>query len=326
MSPQIEVEVLLVERESMDLLRFITCGSVDDGKSTVIGRLLSDSSVLYDDHQARLVADSKRHGTQAGSLDFALLLDGLAAEREQGITIDVAYRHFSTARRRFIIADTPGHEEYTRNMATGASTADCAVILVDARKGVLSQTLRHSYIVATLGIRNIVLAVNKMDLVDYSAQRFREVERDYRAAASRIGLRDIASIPTSALHGDNVVARSRHMGWYVGPTLIEYLETAEVDLDRRQSAPLRLPVQWVVRQDSCFRGFAGTIAGGSIRVGDRVRILPSRRESEVARIVTFDGDLGSGGGRPGSDVDSHRRSRCESRRHHRYAAFATPGS
>jgi bifunctional enzyme CysN/CysC len=286
-----DVDAQLAERDSMDLLRFITCGSVDDGKSTLIGRLLWDSGLLYVDHQATLEADSKRHGTQGSSLDFALLLDGLAAEREQKITIDVAYRHFSTARRRFIVADTPGHEEYTRNMATGASTADCAVILADARKGVLSQTLRHSYIVSALGFRHVVLAVNKMDLVDYSEERFEAIEREYREAARRIGLADVVSIPVSALHGDNVVQPSRHMSTYKGPTLVEYLESVEVDVERMQSAPFRLPVQWVIRPDSEFRGFAGTVAGGSIRAGDRVRILPSGRESEVVRIATFDGDL-----------------------------------
>jgi bifunctional enzyme CysN/CysC len=275
----------------VDLLRFITCGSVDDGKSTLIGRLLWESGLLLDDHLARLEDDSKRVGTQGEDLDFALLLDGLAAEREQGITIDVAYRHFTTPRRRFIVADTPGHEQYTRNMATGASTADCAVILVDARKGVLTQTRRHSYIVSAFGIRHVVLAINKMDLVDYAEDRFREVEADYRRTVAGIGITDITCIPLSALRGHNVVSRSDRMPWYTGPSLLEFLETVEVDLERMQSAPFRLPVQWVSRPHHDFRGFAGTVAGGAVRVGDPVRVLPSGRESEVARIVTLDGDL-----------------------------------
>jgi bifunctional enzyme CysN/CysC len=275
----------------VDLLRFITCGSVDDGKSTLIGRLLWESGLLFDDHLARLEDDSKRVGTQGEDLDFALLLDGLAAEREQGITIDVAYRHFTTPRRRFIVADTPGHEQYTRNMATGASTADCAVILADARKGVLTQTLRHSYIVSAFGIRRVVLAINKMDLVGYSEERFREVEADYRRTVAGIGITDFTCIPLSALRGDNVVARSDRMPWYSGPPLLEFLETVEVDLERMQLAPFRLPVQWVNRPHHDFRGFAGTVAGGGVHVGDTVRVLPSGRESVVARIVTMDGDL-----------------------------------
>ena len=290
-TPAGSVAARLAERESRDLLRLISCGSVDDGKSTLIGRLLWDSGALCDDHRASLEADSKRHGTQGGNVDLALILDGLAAEREQKITIDVAYRHFSTGRRRFIIADAPGHEEYTRNMATGASTADCAVILADARKGVLSQTLRHTRIVSLLGIRHVVLAVNKMDLVEYSTERFRTIDLEYREVAGRVGLTNVVSIPLSALHGDNVVRRSGRIVGYAGPTLLEYLESVQVDVDEMQSAPFRLPVQSVVRPHSDFRGFAGTIAGGSIRLGERVRILPSGRESEVARIVTFDGDL-----------------------------------
>jgi bifunctional enzyme CysN/CysC len=272
-------------------VRFLTCGSVDDGKSTLIGRLLFEAGALYSDHLKTLEADSKRVGTQGDELDFALLLDGLAAEREQGITIDVAYRHFFTPRRRFIIADTPGHEQYTRNMATGASTADCAVILVDARKGVLTQTRRHSYIVAALGIRQVVLAVNKMDLVDYSAERFSEIEKAYRVMAADIGLTRVACIPVSALRGDNVVEPSERMPWHAGTTLLEYLETVEIDEQRMQSAPFRLAVQWVNRPDLDFRGFAGTVAAGMVRAGDRVVVLPSRRQSIVSRIATFEGNL-----------------------------------
>jgi bifunctional enzyme CysN/CysC len=287
----IDLEEALRERDSIELLRFITCGSVDDGKSTLIGRLLWESGLLLDDHLTKLEDDSRRVGTQGGDLDFALLLDGLAAEREQGITIDVAYRHFTAMRRHFIVADTPGHEQYTRNMATGASTADCAVILADARKGVLTQTRRHSYIVSVLGIRHVVLAVNKMDLVGYSEARFREIEEEYLRAVAAIGMGEISFIPLSALRGDNVVRRSDSMGWYRGPTLLDYLETVEVDQQRMQSKPFRFPVQWVNRPNLDFRGFAGTVAGGTVRVGDPVRVLPSGRPSRVSGIVTFDGDL-----------------------------------
>ena len=273
------------------LLRFITCGSVDDGKSTLIGRLLYSSQLLFEDQLAALEVDSKRVGTQGDELDFALLLDGLAAEREQGITIDVAYRFFSTDTRKYIVADTPGHEQYTRNMVTGASTADCAVILVDARKGVLTQTRRHSYLVWLLGIRHVAVAVNKMDLVDFSEERFGEIEREYRAFAEQLGLQEVTLIPMSALRGDNVVERSESMPWYTGPTLMEYLETVEVDQERMQDAPFRLPVQWVNRPTADFRGFTGTIAGGSVRPGDRVVVLPRGQETAVERVVTFDGDL-----------------------------------
>jgi len=273
------------------LLRFITCGSVDDGKSTLIGRLLYSSQLLFEDQLAALEVDSRRVGTQGDDLDFALLLDGLAAEREQGITIDVAYRFFSTDTRKYIVADTPGHEQYTRNMVTGASTADCAVILVDARKGVLTQTRRHSYLVWLLGIRHVAVAVNKMDLVDFSAQRFAEIEHAYRAFGEQLGLEEVTVIPMSALRGDNVVERSEAMPWYGGPTLMEYLETVEVDQERMQDAPFRLPVQWVNRPSSDFRGFAGTIAGGSVQPGDRVVVLPRGLETTVDRVVTFDGDL-----------------------------------
>jgi bifunctional enzyme CysN/CysC len=273
------------------LLRFITCGSVDDGKSTLIGRLLWESQLLFEDQLAALEVDSKRVGTQGEDLDFALLLDGLAAEREQGITIDVAYRFFSTDTRKYIVADTPGHEQYTRNMVTGASTADCAVILVDARKGVLTQTRRHSYLVSLLGIRHVAVAVNKMDLVGFSEERFEEIEREYRDFGAQLGLEEITLIPMSALRGDNVVDPSEAMPWYAGPTLMGYLENVEVDQERMQDAPFRLPVQWVNRPSSDFRGFTGTIAGGSVRPGDRVVVLPRGQETTVARIVTFDGDL-----------------------------------
>ncbi|TML83607.1 MAG: sulfate adenylyltransferase subunit CysN [Actinobacteria bacterium] len=286
-----DILAYLEAHEHKSLLRFITCGSVDDGKSTLIGRLLYESQLLFEDQLAALERDSQRDGTQGDGLDFALLLDGLAAEREQGITIDVAYRYFSTDKRKYIVADTPGHEQYTRNMVTGASTADCAVILVDARKGVLTQTRRHSYLVSLLGIRHVAVAVNKMDLVDYSEERFREIERDYRVLASQLAFDEITCIPLSALRGDNMTERSEAMPWYRGPTLMEYLETVEVDQERLQRAPFRLPVQWVNRPDLDFRGFAGTIAGGAVASGDRVVVLPSGRESTVERIVTFDGDL-----------------------------------
>ncbi len=272
------------------LLRFITCGSVDDGKSTLIGRLLYDSKMILDDQMDTLASDSKRVGTRGGALDFALLVDGLAAEREQGITIDVAYRFFNTPRRKFIVADTPGHEQYTRNMVTGASTADLAVILVDARKGILTQTRRHSYLVSLIGIRRIVLAINKMDLVGYSEDRARAIEREYREFAQRIGLSDVTVIPMSAIEGDNVLEAGTRMPWYRGPTLMRHLEDVEVgaeDLAR----PFRLPVQWVNRPHHDFRGFAGLIASGRISKGQRVRIVPSGRESTVERIVTADGDL-----------------------------------
>ncbi|MEI2705576.1 MAG: sulfate adenylyltransferase subunit CysN [Ilumatobacteraceae bacterium] len=288
LATDIDAYLALHERKSM--LRFITCGSVDDGKSTLIGRLLYDSKLVFEDHLAALEADSKKVGTQGGDLDFALLVDGLAAEREQGITIDVAYRFFSTERRKFIVADTPGHEQYTRNMVTGASTADLAVILIDARKGVLTQTRRHSYLVSLLGIRHIVVAVNKLDLVDYSAEVFAEIEADYRAFAAEIGLTDIVCIPISALRGDNITAPSPSTPWYHGPTLVGHLETVVVD-DVVTGLALRLPVQWVNRPDLDFRGFSGRIVSGTVRPGDRVRAVPSGRESTVARIVTLDGDL-----------------------------------
>jgi bifunctional enzyme CysN/CysC len=287
-----DIGAYLRAHEHKSLLRFITCGSVDDGKSTLIGRLLYESKMILDDQLTQLAADSKRVGTRGGELDFALLVDGLAAEREQGITIDVAYRFFSTERRKFIVADTPGHEQYTRNMVTGASTADLAVILIDARKGVLTQTRRHSFLVQLLGIRRVVLAVNKMDLAGYARERFEQIQADYRAFAARLGLSDITAIPMSAVNGDNITTASNHMPWYQGPTLMEHLETVEVD-GTLGNQPFRLPVQWVNRPNADFRGFAGQIASGRISQGERVRVLPSGRESRVARIVTAAGDLTS---------------------------------
>ena len=277
--------------EPKGMLRFITCGSVDDGKSTLIGRMLYESKLLLDDQLAAVEADSRKWGTQGDAIDFALLVDGLAAEREQGITIDVAYRLFSTERRKFIVADTPGHEQYTRNMITGASTADVAVILVDARKGVLTQTRRHSYLVHLIGIRHVVLAINKLDLVDYSEKVFQTIVDDYRDFANRIGLQDVVAIPLSALRGDNIVASSERTPWYHGPTLLAYLETVDVGDLRQSAGAFRLPVQWVNRPNHEFRGFSGTVAGGSVKPGDRVRVQPSGRESTVSRIVTADGDL-----------------------------------
>jgi bifunctional enzyme CysN/CysC len=283
-------EAYLRRQQHKTLLRFITCGSVDDGKSTLIGRLLYESKLVFEDHLAALEADSKKVGTQGGDLDFALLVDGLAAEREQGITIDVAYRFFSTEARTFVVADTPGHEQYTRNMATGASTADLAVILVDARQGVLTQTRRHTYLVSLLGIRHIVLAVNKLDLVDYSREVFDAIAAEYRAFAAELGLDDVVSIPISALRGDNVTERSTHTQWYSGPTLLDHLESVEVD-DDVAAKPFRMIVQWVNRPDSGFRGFSGLVVGGTVRPGDRIRVVPSGSETTVARIVTYDGDL-----------------------------------
>jgi bifunctional enzyme CysN/CysC len=285
-----DIQAYLKSHEHKSLLRFITCGSVDDGKSTLIGRLLYESKMIFEDQLTALEADSKKVGTQNGELDFALLVDGLAAEREQGITIDVAYRFFSTDRRKFIVADTPGHEQYTRNMVTGASTADVAVILIDARKGVLTQTRRHSYIVSLLGIKQVVLAINKMDLVGYSQQIFDSIVAEYRDFAAQIGLENIVPVPLSALRGDNMLERSSNTPWFEGPTLMSYLETVEIE-DDLQQRPFRLPVQWVNRPNQDFRGFAGTIASGVVRKGDAIRVLPSGRQSKVARIVTHDGDV-----------------------------------
>ena len=287
-----DIDAYLVQHQHKSLLRFITCGSVDDGKSTLIGRLLYDSKMIFDDHLATLEADSKRIGTQGANIDFALLVDGLAAEREQGITIDVAYRFFATERRKFIVADTPGHEQYTRNMLTGASTADLAVILIDARKGVLTQTRRHSYLAQLIGIKNLVLAVNKMDLVDFSQAKFDEIVADYRSFANSIGIRGFVPIPVSSLHGDNVAAASARTPWYTGPTLMAHLETVDIDIAAAQLRPFRMPVQWVNRPNLDFRGFSGLIADGQIRPGDAVRVLPSGRTSTVARIVTLGADLG----------------------------------
>jgi bifunctional enzyme CysN/CysC len=285
-----DIEAYLDAHEHKSLLRFITCGSVDDGKSTLIGRLLYESHLVLEDHLAALEADSKRFGTQGGDLDFALLVDGLAAEREQGITIDVAYRFFSTERRKFIVADTPGHEQYTRNMVTGASTAEMAVILVDARKGVITQTRRHSFLVTLLGIKRIVLAINKLDLVDYSEDVFERIQAEYLAFATEIGMAEIVCIPISALRGDNVTEHSSNMPWYTGPSLIDHLETVEIG-DTLQDDPFRMPVQWVNRANSEFRGFSGTIVGGSVRPGDTVHALPSGISSKVASISTFGGEL-----------------------------------
>jgi bifunctional enzyme CysN/CysC len=285
-----DIDAYLEANEHKSLLRFITCGSVDDGKSTLIGRLLWESKTLYEDQLAALEADSRRFGTQGGDLDFALLLDGLNSEREQGITIDVAYRFFSTDKRKFIVADTPGHEQYTRNMVTGASTASVAVILVDARKGVLTQTRRHSYIVALLGIRKIVLAVNKLDTVAYAQGVFEDIQKEYRDFAHRIGLDDVTCLPISALKGDNVTTPSANTHWYHGPTFMGFLETVAID-DDVQSRPFRMPVQWVNRPNLDFRGFAGRVVGGAVHKGDRLRVLPSGKESRVVRIVTRDGDL-----------------------------------
>ena len=272
------------------LLRFLTCGSVDDGKSTLIGRLLYDSKLLYDDQLAALEKDSARFGTTGERFDMALLVDGLQAEREQGITIDVAYRFFASKRRKFIVADTPGHEQYTRNMATGASTADVAVLLVDARKGLLTQTYRHSFIVSLLGIRDVVLAVNKMDLVDWDRATYDAIAANYRAFAERVGITNVTAIPLSALTGDNVTRKSAAMNWYAGPTLLEHLETIEVSSDL-SDRPFRMPVQWVNRPNLDFRGYAGTVASGRVKPGDRVVVLPSGRSTQVKRIVTMDGDL-----------------------------------
>ncbi|MEZ5871698.1 MAG: sulfate adenylyltransferase subunit CysN [Nitratireductor sp.] len=290
-----DILAYLKSHEEKSLLRFITCGSVDDGKSTLIGRMLYESKMIFEDQLTALQSDSARFGTQGEGIDFALLVDGLASEREQGITIDVAYRFFSTDRRKFIVADTPGHEQYTRNMATGASTAELAIILIDARKGILTQTRRHSYIVSLLGIRHVVLAVNKMDAVEYSRKTYEKIVADYTEFASALGRDgkppfDIVPIPVSALKGDNIVEPSSRMDWYRGPVLLSHLETVKVD-DRAESQPFRLPVQWVNRPDSSFRGFAGQIASGSVSPGERIRVQPSGRESTVARIVTQDGDL-----------------------------------
>lgn len=286
-----DIDAYLAAHEQKSLLRFITCGSVDDGKSTLIGRLLYDSKMIFEDQLAALEADSKRVGTQGQEIDFALLVDGLAAEREQGITIDVAYRFFTTEKRKFIVADTPGHEQYTRNMVTGASTADLAVILIDARKGVLTQTRRHSFLAHLLGIRHIVLAVNKMDLVGYDKTVFERILLSYRAFASEIGITDFTAIPISGFKGDNITALSNNTPWFKGPTLVEHLETVEIASTADEAKPFRMPVQWVNRPNLDFRGFSGQLASGTVKPGDAVRVLPSGKTTTVDRIVTLDGDL-----------------------------------
>ena len=286
-----DIDAYLDRHQHKTMLRFITCGSVDDGKSTLIGRLLYDSKMIFEDQLAALEADSRRVGTQGGEIDFALLVDGLAAEREQGITIDVAYRFFATEKRKFIVADTPGHEQYTRNMVTGASTADLAVILIDARKGVLTQTRRHSYLAHLIGIRNLVLAVNKMDLIGYDQARYDAIVADYTAFAAHLGITTFTAMPISGFKGDNVSLHSDAMPWYAGPTLIEHLESVEVAVDEDQAKPFRMAVQWVNRPNLDFRGFAGKIASGTVRPGDAVRVLPGGKTTTISRITRLGGDL-----------------------------------
>lgn len=286
-----DIDTYLQQHEHKSLLRFITCGSVDDGKSTLIGRLLFESKMLFEDQLAAVEADSRKFGTQGDDIDFALLVDGLAAEREQGITIDVAYRFFSTDKRKFIVADTPGHEQYTRNMVTGASTADAAILMVDARKGILTQTRRHSYLVSMLGTRHVIVAINKMDLVDYQQLTYEQIVADYRRFAADLGMKDVIFIPLSAFKGDNIVEPSTRMPWYKGPTLMQVLEQAEIDDDHSTQLPFRLPVQWVNRPHLDFRGYCGMVTSGRIKPGDRVRVQPSGKESTVAAVVTMDGEL-----------------------------------
>jgi bifunctional enzyme CysN/CysC len=286
-----DIDAYLDVHQHKSLLRFITCGSVDDGKSTLIGRLLYDSKMIFEDQLAALEADSKKAGTQGQEIDFALLVDGLAAEREQGITIDVAYRFFATEKRKFIVADCPGHEQYTRNMVTGASTADLAVILIDARKGVLVQTRRHSYLAKLLGIRNIVLAVNKMDLIGYDQAKYDPIVADYTAFATSIGISDFTPMPISGFKGDNITEASANTPWYSGKPLMAHLETVALDNEADQSKPLRMAVQWVNRPNLDFRGFSGQIATGSVKPGDAIRVLPSGKTSTISKIVTLDGDL-----------------------------------
>jgi bifunctional enzyme CysN/CysC len=286
-----DIRAYLKAHEHKSLLRFITCGSVDDGKSTLIGRLLFESKMIFEDQLKALEADSKKVGTQGDRIDFALLVDGLAAEREQGITIDVAYRFFSTEQRKFIVADTPGHEQYTRNMVTGASTADLAVVLIDARKGVLTQTRRHSYLVSLMGIQHVVLAINKMDLMHYSREVFEKILADYAPFAKRLGIQHVQAIPISALEGDNITEPSSNMRWYTGPTLMGFLETVPIDSEATKRLPLRFPVQWVNRPNQDFRGFTGQIASGTIAPGEKIRVLPNGQEATVKSIVTFEGAL-----------------------------------
>jgi len=290
LSPHSDLQKFLAEQESKSLLRFLTCGSVDDGKSTLIGRLLYDSKLLFDDHLSALEKDSKKHGTTGGDIDFALLVDGLEAEREQGITIDVAYRFFATDKRKFIVADCPGHEQYTRNMATGASNSDLAVILIDARKGVLVQTRRHAYIASLLGIRNVVLAVNKIDLVNFSKTVFDEIVAEFRSFAEKLSFTAVVAIPMSARFGDNVIELSENTPWYKGPAFLSHIETVDVE-SALSDKPFRMPVQWVNRPNLDFRGFSGTIVGGRVRAGDKVVVAKSGKDSTVKRIVTMDGDL-----------------------------------
>src|ERR1700688_2716599 len=280
----------LAQQEKKSLLRFLTCGSVDDGKSTLIGRLLFDSKLIFEDHLSALAKDSRKHGTTGDDIDLALLVDGLEAERQQGITIDVAYRFFSTDKRKFIVADTPGHEQYTRNMATGASNSELAVILIDARKGVLTQTRRHAYIVSLLGIRHVVLAVNKIDLVDFSQSVFEAIVADFQSFAAKLNFETLKAIPLSARYGDNVIAPSARTAWYKGPALLDHLESIDVETELA-AKPFRMPVQWVNRPDLDFRGFAGTIVSGRIAVGEELVVAKSGRSSKVTRIVTGDGDL-----------------------------------
>ncbi len=287
-----DIGAYLKQHENKELLRMLTCGSVDDGKSTLIGRLLHDSKMIYEDQFAAIASDTKKHGTTGDRVDLALLVDGLQAEREQGITIDVAYRYFSTEKRKFIIADTPGHEQYTRNMATGASTCDLAVILIDARHGVLTQTRRHSYITSLLGIKHTIVAINKMDLVDFSQEVFEKIKADYLSFADKLNINDVQFIPISALEGDNVVNHSEHAPWYNGPALMQYLESVEISSDKNIS-DFRLPVQYVNRPNLDFRGFCGTITSGVVHTGDAVMALPSRKASTVKEIVTYEGNLDS---------------------------------
>jgi len=287
---QQDVLAYLEQHEQKDLLRFLTCGSVDDGKSTLIGRLLHDSKMIYEDQLAAVVKDSKKVGTTGEKVDLALLVDGLQSEREQGITIDVAYRYFSTDKRKFIIADTPGHEQYTRNMVTGASTCDLAIILVDARHGVQVQTKRHSFLVSLLGIKNIVVAINKMDLMDYRQDVFEKIRSDFKAFSRDLAFEDVNFVPISALNGDNVVNPSEHLSWYQGAPLMQILETVEIDRNKNKD-DFRFPVQYVTRPNLNFRGFAGTIVSGDIKIGDQITALPSGKSSKVKSIVTFDGDL-----------------------------------
>ncbi len=286
-----DIDAYLVQHQHKSLLRFITCGSVDDGKSTLIGRLLYDSKMIFEDQLAAVEADSKKFGTQGQNIDFALLVDGLAAEREQGITIDVAYRFFATEKRKFIVADTPGHEQYTRNMVTGASTADLAIILIDARKGVLTQTRRHSYLAHLIGIRSLVVAVNKMDLIGYDHDKYDAIVAEYRQFATSIGIKNFTPMPISGFMGDNITSKSENTPWYTGPSLMQHLETVELDVTADQAKKFRLPVQWVNRPNLDFRGFSGLISSGVVKPGDAVRVLPSGKTSTVSRIVTFDGDL-----------------------------------